>query len=129
MTKSELIEELARRANMTKSRAELVVNCVFESMSESLARGNGIEVRGFGSFTVRQYKSYTGRNPRTADPVEVGPKKLPFFKVGKELKELVNDSLARGVTIEIDTGLDDEESGMGDGLDDNDDELEAMYEE
>src|SRR4051794_25670532 len=90
MTKSELIEELARRAKITKSRAELVVNCVFESMSDSLAKNNGIEVRGFGSFTVRSYRGYTGRNPRTSDPVTVSAKKLPFFKVGKELKELVN---------------------------------------
>ncbi len=117
MTKSELIEELARRTQITKSRAELVVNRIFESMSEALARGDGIEVRGFGSFTVRQYKSYTGRNPRTADPVEVGPKKLPFFKVGKELKELVN--LRAGTPLPDDVDPPDETD-----LDDSDPEFE-----
>jgi integration host factor subunit beta len=90
VTKSELIEQVARRAQITKSRAELVVNCVFESMAETLAKGGSIEVRGFGSFTVRQYKSYIGKNPRHPGPVAVGAKRLPFFKVGKELRELVN---------------------------------------
>jgi integration host factor subunit beta len=61
-------------------------------MTEALQRGEGIEIRGFGSFTVRPYKEYSGRNPRTGAPVPVPPKRLPFFKVGKELKELVNNS-------------------------------------
>ena len=92
MTKSELIEVVAQEANLTKGRAELVINTIFESMVEALQRGEGIEIRGFGSFTVRQYKAYEGRNPRTGEPVHVAPKRLPFFKVGKELKELVNNS-------------------------------------
>ncbi len=92
MTKSELIEAIAARGELTKARAELVVNCVFETMTEALQRGEGIEIRGFGSFTVRPYKPYDGRNPRTGQPVPVPAKRLPFFKVGKELKELVNDS-------------------------------------
>ena len=92
MTKSELIDALAGRSNLTKARAELVVNCVFDAMTEALQRGEGIEIRGFGSFTVRPYKAYSGRNPRTGEPVPVPPKRLPFFKVGKELKELVNSS-------------------------------------
>ena len=91
MTKSELIDAVAQRTNITKSRAELVVNCIFDSMAEALQRSEGIEIRGFGSFTVREYKPYSGRNPRTGTPVEVAQKKLPFFKVGKELKELVNN--------------------------------------
>ena len=91
MTKSELIDAVAQRTNITKSRAELVVNCIFDSMAEALQRSEGIEIRGFGSFTVREYKPYSGRNPRTGTPVEVAQKRLPFFKVGKELKELVND--------------------------------------
>ena len=91
MTKSELIDAVAQRTNITKSRAELVVNCIFDSMAEALQRSDGIEIRGFGSFTVREYKPYSGRNPRTGTPVEVAQKRLPFFKVGKELKELVNN--------------------------------------
>lgn len=91
MTKSELIEEIAQRTGLTKSRAEMVVGTVFDSMVEAMARGEGIEIRGFGSFTVRQYKAYEGRNPRTGDAVHVAPKKLPFFKVGKELRERVNN--------------------------------------
>lgn len=90
MTKSELIDAVARRTQITKSRAELVVNCVFDSMTSALERGEGIEIRGFGSFTVREYKPYNGRNPRTGRAVPVPEKRLPFFKVGKELKELVN---------------------------------------
>ena len=90
MTKSELIDAVSQRTKITKSRAEQVVNCVFDSMTAALERDQGIEIRGFGSFTVRKYKSYSGRNPRTGDAVPVPPKRLPFFKVGKELKELVN---------------------------------------
>jgi len=93
MTKSELIDAVAQRTKITKSRAEQVVNCVFESMTDALAKGEGIEIRGFGSFTVRHYKPYNGRNPRTGRPVPVPTKRLPFFKVGKELKELVNTGI------------------------------------
>jgi integration host factor subunit beta len=93
MTKSDLIEAVAEQKNITKSRAEAVVNCVFDAMADALVNGEGIEVRGFGSFTVRQYKPYNGRNPRTGDPVHVASKRLPFFKVGKELKEMVNAAL------------------------------------
>ncbi|MCC6525180.1 MAG: integration host factor subunit beta [Polyangiaceae bacterium] len=92
MTKSELIEAITTRGEITKARAELVVNCVFDTMTEALKAGEGIEIRGFGSFTVRPYKSYTGRNPRTGQSVDVPAKRLPFFKVGKELREIVNQS-------------------------------------
>ena len=92
MTKSELIERVAQESGMTKGRAEMVVNTIFDSMTAALIAGDGIEIRGFGSFTVRQYKSYEGRNPRTGDVVHVAPKRLPFFKVGKELRERVNGS-------------------------------------
>jgi len=98
VTKSELIDALAERSNLTKARAELVVNCVFDAMTEALERGEGIEIRGFGSFTVRPYKPYSGRNPRTGEPVPVPAKRLPFFKVGKELKELVNTSRSHPIT-------------------------------
>lgn len=94
MTKSELIDAVAQRTKITKSRAEHVVNCVFNAMTAALENGEGIEIRGFGSFTVRHYKSYNGRNPRTGKPVPVPEKRLPFFKVGKELKELVNGGIS-----------------------------------
>ena len=95
MTKSELIEVLAQRREITRNQAEQVVNCVFSAMTSALEHGEGIEIRGFGSFTVRDYKSYEGRNPRTGQPVSVPKKRLPFFKVGKELKELINKDSAR----------------------------------
>lgn len=98
MTKSELIDAMAGRTQLTKARAELVVNCVFDAMTEALQRGEGIEIRGFGSFTVRPYKPYSGRNPRTGQPVPVPAKRLPFFKVGKELKEIVNSSRHMPIT-------------------------------
>ena len=90
MTKSELIEAVAAKLKLPKGKAELVVNSVFDTMVDSLKSGDGIEIRGFGSFTVRSYKAYDGRNPRTGAMVEVQPKKLPFFKVGKDLRERVN---------------------------------------
>jgi integration host factor subunit beta len=92
MTKSDLIEAVANQLKLPKGKAELIVNCIFDSMEESLKRGERIEIRGFGSFEIRTYKSYEGRNPRTGSPVSVEPKRLPFFKVGKELKERVNES-------------------------------------
>lgn len=92
MTKSDLIEVVAQQLQLPKGKAEQIVNCIFDSMEESLKRGQRIEIRGFGSFEIRRYKAYEGRNPRTGDPVDVNPKRLPFFKVGKELKERVNAS-------------------------------------
>lgn len=91
MTKSELIDAVAQRTRMNKSRAEIVVNTIFDAMTEALCREEGIEIRGLGSFTVRHYKAYDGRNPRTGQKVDVSEKRLPFFKVGLELKKLVND--------------------------------------
>ena len=112
MTKSELIEAIAARGELTKARAEMVVNCVLDAMTEALQRGEGIEIRGYGSFTVRPYKPYAGRNPRTGQPVPVPAKRLPFFKVGKELKELVNDSRHIPITGgDDDEGDDDDEDG------------------
>lgn len=102
MTKSELIEELAKRTKVKKSRVELVVNCVFESMAAALERGEGVEIRGFGSFTIRQRHSYDGRNPQTGETVHVPPKRVPWFTVGKELRMLVSGS-------ELPEGVDDDE--------------------
>src|SRR5262250_1381261 len=117
MTKSELIDAIAGRGELTKARAELVVNCVFDSMTEALQRGEGIEIRGFGSFTVRPYKAYSGRNPRTGEPVPVPPKRLPFFKVGKELRELVNNS--RHIPLKDDDDDDDDAGDEGEDTDES----------
>lgn len=91
MNKSELILALAKKENLTKQKAEEVVNTIFDSMTGALLTGDRIEIRGFGSFVVREYDSYTGRNPKTGESISVSPKKLPFFKVGKELKKLVDN--------------------------------------
>ncbi len=98
MTKSDLIEAVANTLKLPKGKAELIINSIFSSMEDALRRGERIEIRGFGSFEVRNYKSYEGRNPRTGDPVKVAPKRLPFFKVGKELRERVNNAFAREQT-------------------------------
>jgi integration host factor subunit beta len=95
VTKSDLIEMVANKLHLPKGKAELIVNCIFDAMEESLKKGERIEIRGFGSFEIRHYKAYEGRNPRTGDPVGVQPKRLPFFKVGKELKERVNSFAER----------------------------------
>jgi integration host factor subunit beta len=89
MNKSELIEKLALTRNISNKRAEEVVNLLFSSMSDALTEGDRIEIRGLGSFVVKDYDTYTGRNPKTGEAITVSPKKLPFFKVGKELKERI----------------------------------------
>jgi integration host factor subunit beta len=91
MTKADLIAVIAEKLKFPWARAEVLVDEVFEAMVEALKRGEGIEIRGFGSFTIRQYKAYEGRNPRTGETVQVKPKRLAFFKVGKELRERVNE--------------------------------------
>ena len=90
MTKSDLIESVATRANLSKDKAGIVVNAIFELMVEAMKRGDRIEIRNFGNFTVREYPAYTGRNPKSGEPVDVGPKKMPFFKVGLELTQRVD---------------------------------------
>ncbi len=90
MTKSQLIEALAKAEGITLKAAELAVNVTFESMEKALIRGDRVEIRGFGSFKVKHYDGYKGRNPKTGELIEVKPKRLPFFKVGKELKERVD---------------------------------------
>jgi integration host factor subunit beta len=91
MNKSDLIAALARDQNLPIQTAESIVTIVLDAMTETLAKGDNVEIRGFGSFTVREYNSYNGRNPNTGELVQVKPKKLPFFKVGKELRTSVND--------------------------------------
>jgi len=90
MNKSELIETLATEENLSIKKAEDVVNTVFKGMEEALLREERIEIRGFGSFKVKHYDGYLGRNPKTGEVIQVKPKRLPFFKVGKELKERVD---------------------------------------
>jgi len=96
MTKADLIAVIAEKLKFPWARAEVLVDQIFEAMVEALKRGEGIEIRGFGSFTIRQYKAYEGRNPRTGETVQVKPKRLAFFKVGKELRERVNDGRPTG---------------------------------
>jgi integration host factor subunit beta len=91
MTKAELVEDVARAAELTKKDAERLVELVFESIIETLNRGEKIELRGFGSFRVRERGARRGRNPKTGAPVDIPAKRVPYFKPGKELKELIND--------------------------------------
>jgi len=89
MNKSDLIAALANKENLTDKQATDIINQILGGFRDSLKKGDKIEIRGFGSFSVREYKAYAGRNPMTGKNVGVKPKKLPFFKVGKELKGIV----------------------------------------
>ena len=106
MTKAELVDEVARVVQLTKKQAETIVNIVFDSIVDSLRAGQKIELRGFGSFRLRSRKSRTGRNPKTGEKVEVPSKKIPYFKPGKELKELINKTMG-GEVVEV--GADEED--------------------
>jgi integration host factor subunit beta len=90
MTKAELVEEVSRVSDLTKKHSEVIVETVFQSIIDALHRGEKIELRGFGSFRLRQREPRKGRNPKTGDKVDVPPKKVPYFKPGKELKDLLN---------------------------------------
>jgi integration host factor subunit beta len=90
MNKLDLIGQLHNKFDITKAEAAKVVTAFFDTMAEALAKGERVEIRGLCSFYVKQYKPYAGRNPRTGEEVEVKPKKLPFFKAGKELKDRVD---------------------------------------
>jgi integration host factor subunit beta len=90
MTKSELIDALRNETGLSKPKSEQVVELFFDEMSNALAGGDRVEIRGLCSIFVKEYRGYTGRNPKTGKPTEVTPKKLPFFKCGKELKERVD---------------------------------------
>ena len=90
MNKIELIHALKDSNNLSKSEAEAVLNLFFNKMADALAQGDRVEIRGLCSFFVKEYGSYTGRNPKTGEKVKIKTKKLPFFKVGKELKERVD---------------------------------------
>ena len=94
MNKSGLIEALAAKENLTERQAADVIKLIFNGFTDTMKKGDRIEIRGFGSFAVREYKSYKGRNPKTGKNVDVRQKKLPYFKVGKDLKGIVNRSKA-----------------------------------
>ncbi|OCC14711.1 Integration host factor beta subunit [Dissulfuribacter thermophilus] len=93
MNKSQLIEALSQETGLSRANAEFIVNEVFQAMTEALAQGEGVEIRGFGSFSIREYEAYEGRNPKTGEKIKVPPKKLPFFKVGKDLRERVKNKV------------------------------------
>ena len=90
MTKSDLIEELSKQIDSPLQEASSIVNTILQTMAQSLINGENVEIRGFGSFSVRHYDSYAGRNPKTGEKTVVKAKKLPFFKVGKDLREAVD---------------------------------------
>ena len=92
MNRSDLINALAAKENLTANMATDTINLIFAGFTDTLKKGGRIEIRGFGSYSVREYRGYTGRNPKTGKNIKVQPKKLPFFKVGKELKGMVNRS-------------------------------------
>jgi len=91
MNKSELAEALAQESNISSQDASEIVNNIFNTMTKTLVKGDNIEIRGFGRFKVKKYTSYIGRDPKTGKPIHVRSKKLPLFKVGKELEILVNN--------------------------------------
>jgi integration host factor subunit beta len=91
VNKADLAVEVTKRTKISQKVAKVVVDAIFDEMADALKRGDRVEIRGFGSFVMRDYGSYQGRNPKTGELVTVQPKKLPYFKVGKELKELVDN--------------------------------------
>jgi len=90
MTKADLVNIIAEKAKLQHKQSETIVNLVFDMMINALKNNDRIEIRGFGSFVNREYGAYQGRNPKTGQVVNVAPKRVPFFKVGKELKEMVD---------------------------------------
>jgi integration host factor subunit beta len=90
MNKAKLIQKVSERMDIPAKAGKVIVDTIFDSMGESLKKGEGIEIRGFGSFAIQHYETYKGRNPKTGEVVDVPPKRLPHFKVGKELREMVN---------------------------------------
>ena len=90
MNKSDLISAIKEKTSLSRKDAEKVIDTFFDTITQSIVSGGRVEIRGFGSFMVKDYKPYVGRNPKTGSQIQVPPKKLPFFKVGKELKEMVD---------------------------------------
>jgi integration host factor subunit beta len=100
VTKAELVEEVSRVSDLTKKHSEVIVDTVFKTIVDALHRGEKIELRGFGSFRLRRRQPRKGRNPKTGDRVDVPPKKVPYFKPGKELKDLINKAEAADPTAD-----------------------------
>src|SRR5690349_1934552 len=96
MTKAELVEEVSEKVILTKKHSEVIVDTVFQTIVDALHRGDKIELRGFGSFRLRRREPRKGRNPKTGDKVDVPPKRVPYFKPGKELKDLINQAAEAG---------------------------------
>ena len=94
MTKSTLIEKISEKVDgLSKKQTEVVIETIFESIKETLSKGGKVEIRGFGNFRLRSRNARKARNPKTGEAVEVPPKKVPYFKVGKELREMVNRNI------------------------------------
>jgi integration host factor subunit beta len=94
MTKSTLIEKISEKVDgLSKKQTEVVIETIFESVKETLSKGGKVEIRGFGNFRLRSRKARKARNPKTGESVEVPPKKVPYFKVGKDLREMVNKNI------------------------------------
>lgn len=110
MTKADLVEDVARAAELTKKDAEKLVELVFECIIDSLNRGEKIELRGFGSFRVRERGARRGRNPKTGAPVDIPAKSVPYFKPGKEMKELINEDAASSSSNDDDEATAGEEN-------------------
>ncbi|MCX5802295.1 MAG: integration host factor subunit beta [Proteobacteria bacterium] len=89
MNKMDIINRLAEDTNLNQKIAKIAVDAIIDTIKKAVIISERVEIRGFGSFSIRKYKSYTGRNPKTGEVVSVGPKKLPYFKVGKELKDMI----------------------------------------
>ena len=103
MIKLDIINRISEKTGVQKTKAEAAVEALFESMKRAMERGERIELRGFGSFRVRQRSSRRGRNPKTGEAVDIPAKRIPYFKPGKELKELINQSTAEsGETGDLD---------------------------
>ena len=101
MTKSELVTRVAQRLSyMTVKDAEIIVDTIFDSMADALAQGNGIEIRGFGSFKVKDREDREGRNPKTGESLRIPAKKSPFFRIGKELHERINQTVPAAGSME-----------------------------
>ena len=115
MTKAELVEEVARAAELTKKDSEVIVDEVFKNIILALNQGDKIELRGFGSFRVRQRDARRGRNPKTGEPVDIPAKRVPYFKPGKEVKELINDHLDDFDDDDIEDGDEQELENAGVG--------------
>ena len=104
MTKADLVEEVAKVTELTRKDSEVIVDTLFDSVIKALKTGDKLEVRGFGSFRVRQRNARVGRNPKTGEKVEVPAKRVPYFKPSKELKDLINDGTTAAVAPSTPTG-------------------------